>query len=544
VAENVPRRSEQSLQRAREAVESLAWEDALEAFAASDEDALGAEDLESWATASYLLGRADDAVEALSRAYRIHIRHGDTANAARIGFWIVFMLAEQGDVARSGGWMSRLRQLMDQLPSEGPAHGYMLALTAYQQVAVEGEYEEGRATAERVVDIGRSSGDHDLEALALNLKGRALIRAGEVGDGLVILDEAMVAVTSGLPSPVVVGTVYCSLIEACEEVVELRRARLWTDALTSWCERQSGELPFTAQCRVHRSLILQRSGSLKEAEEEARLGYETYTLTPYRIATGRALYQLAEVQRARGEFDLAESTYRQASDWGIDPQPGLALLHVARGETGVATASLHRLLAETEDPLERLKLLPALVDVMLAAGDLAAARHATAELVELASTYDTDAVSARAAYAEGAVSLAADEARDALVSLRSAVEGWRALEVPYEIARTRLLIGEACRRLGDDETASLESKAARRQLDDLGIIGVALPTSDVAEEILSARERDVLRLLSTGMTNREIADELYLSVKTVDRHVGNILTKLGVATRTGAVSYAYENRLL
>lgn len=544
MAENVPRRQYEALRRARDAVEAQAWEEAREAFAESDEDALEAEDFESWAMASYLLGRSDDAVEALSRAYRIHIGHDDTANAARIGFWIVFMLAEQGDVARSGGWMSRIRQLMDQLPAEDAVHGYMLALTAYQQVAVEGEYEEGRATAERVVDIGRSSGDHDLEALALNLKGRALIRAGDVGDGMVVLDEAMVAVTSGLPSPVVVGTVYCSLIEACEEVVELRRARLWTDALTSWCERQSGELPFTAQCRVHRSLILQRSGSLKEAEEEARLGYETYTLTPYRLGTGRALYQLAEVQRARGELELAESTYRQASDWGVDPQPGLALLHGARGETQVATASLHRLLAETEDPLERLKLLPALVDVMLVAGDLDAARAATAELVELASTYDTDAVGARAAYAEGAVSLAADEARDALVSLRSAVEAWRALEVPYEVARTRLLIGEACRRLGDDETASLESGAARRQLDDLGIVDVALPTSHVVEDILSTREGEVLRLLSTGKTNREIADELYLSVKTVDRHVGNILTKLGVATRTAAVSYAYENHLL
>ncbi len=540
-------RPDEQLARAHDAFERMAWEDAFEAFSEVDlTSPLEAADLETWATACYLLGRLSDAVEALTRAFRLHRENDHAENAARIGFWIVFMLMEEGDVAQAGGWMSRSHQLMELVPPDSAARGYMLALAAYRQIAVEGDYANGQVTAEQVIQIGRDAGDPDIEALALNLKGRALVRAGQVSDGLAFLDEAMVAVTSGLLSPVVVGTVYCSLLEACEEVSELRRARQWTDALTIWCDRQSGEVPFTAQCRVHRSMVLQRRGELKEAEDEARLAYERYTRTPYESATGRASYQMAEVQRIRGELDQAEETYREASDWGADPQPGLALLRLAQGDTETATASLRRLVAETEDPVTRLRLLPAHVEVMLAANDVDAAQIAAAELADLSSRFGSDALKAQAAYAEGAVSLATGDPRGALMRLRESTDLWRSLNVPFEIARSRLLLGEACRRLGDEETASLEVSAARRQLSDLGVAEVVAPTTEEEEEprMVTTRELEVLHLVATGMTNREIADELYLSVKTVDRHVGNILTKLGVASRTAAVAFAYENDLL
>ncbi|MFP3881607.1 MAG: LuxR C-terminal-related transcriptional regulator [Actinomycetota bacterium] len=539
-------RPDEQLARARDAFERMAWEDAFQAFSEADlTSSLAPADLETWASTSYLLGRIDVALDALARSYQAYLDAGDPEDAARTGFWIVFMLMEQGDIAQASGWLSRSNRLLEGIPPQSAAHGYMLALDAYRLVAVEGNYAEGEAAAEQVIQIGRGAGDHDIEALALNLKGRALIRAGQIEDGMPVLDEAMVSVTSGRLSPVVVGTIYCSLIEACEEIGAMRRSHEWTGALTKWCEQQEGEMPFTAQCRIHRATIFQRDGKLKEAEEEARQAYERYARTPYERATGGALYQLAEIQRLRGDLVRAEESYREASGWGFDPQPGLALLRVVQGKPERAAANMRRVVEEAEDPIERLRVLPAHVEVMLAVGDVETARKAAAELADHTSIYATDATRARLAYSEGSLSLASDDPRLALMRLREAAELWSSLNIPYEVARSRLLIGEACRRLGDDDTARLESSAARRIFEDLGVAHVtsSLVQEESAEHDLTVRELDVLGLLATGATNQEIAEELYLSVRTVDRHVGNILTKLGVRTRTAAASYAYEHDL-
>lgn len=537
-------RADEQLARAHDAFERMVWEDAFEAFSRADQtSSLGPADLGTWATTAYLLGRIDPALDALARAYQAYLDAEDPEHAARAGFWIVFMLLEQGDVAQASGWMGRSSRLLEGTSPQNAAHGYMLALEAHRLVAVEGRYEEGEAAAEKVIQIGRRAGDHDIEALALNLKGRALIRTGRIDEGIAVLDEAMVLVTSGLLSPVVVGTIYCSLIEACEEVGAMRRSHEWTGALTKWCDQQEGEMPFTAQCRVHRATIFQRNGKLKEAEEEAKQAYERYVRTPYERATGGALYQLAEVQRLRGDLERAEESYREASEWGFDPQPGLALLRVAQGKSEMAAANMRRIVEETEDPIESLRLLPSHVEVMLAVGDIETAKATVADLADHTSIYETDASRARLAYAEGSLSLATDDPRRALLRLREASELWRSLNIPYEVARTRLLLGEACRRLGDDDTAGLETDAARRTFEDLGISPSLLQEREVEHE-LTVRERDVLELLATGATNQEIAEELYLSVRTIDRHVGNILTKLGVRTRTAAASYAYEHDLV
>ncbi len=251
------------------------------------------------------------------------------------------------------------------------------------------------------------------------------------------------------------------------------------------------------------------------------------------------------MQRLRGDLERAEATYREASEWGFDPQPGLALLRVAQGKPEVAAANMRRVLEEAEDPIERLRVLPAHVEVMLAIGDIETAKATVSELADHTSIYQTDATRARLAYAEGSLSLATHDLRRSLARLREAAELWRSLNIPYEVARTRLLIGETCRRLGDDDTAGLGSDAARRTFEDLGVAHFtsSLVEGQPVEHDLTVRELDVLGLLVTGATNQEIAEELYLSVRTVDRHVGNILTKLGVRTRTAAASYAYEHDL-
>ena len=537
----------QSLARAREAVARMQWDVAHDSFAAADLTwDLGVADLEAWGTSAYMAGHVDAAIEAFSRVHSGRFQSGEYEDAVRAAHWVVFMLLGKGDVVQAGGWIKRQGRALERLPGDSPAHALPLLDQAYRLVALEHEYAAGRSLAGDVIEIARSGGDQDVEALALNVQGRSLIYEGRLENGLAVLDETMVSVVSGELSPIVVGTVYCSLIEACEEVTELRRAHEWTDALHQWCRRQSGEVGFTAQCRIHRSKIFRGSGDLEQAEEEARRAHELFSRTPYQPATGHALYQLAEVQRLRGEFDAAEATFRQASACGIDPQPGLALLRLAQRDSETAAASLRRLAAEAIEAPQRIRLLPALVDVMVAVGDVDAAAAAVQELAELAETYPTDALKARVAFARGVMALGRSEPGPALDDLRRALATWQSLRTPFEVARTRLSIAQACRLLGDEETALLEQNAAGQILDDIGVARLPrlTPLASTTDHGLSAREAEVLRHLASGVTNRQIAEELHLSIRTVDRHVANILTKLGVTSRTAAVAHAYEHDLV
>ena len=219
------------------------------------------------------------------------------------------------------------------------------------------------------------------------------------------------SVISGELSATVAGTVYCSLIEACEEISELRRAKEWTEALTRWCDSQQGMLTFNGQCLTHRATILRRHGEWTAAAEEAVRACEKFRGAADEMATGRALYQLAEIRRVSGDEEEAEELYRQASDWGHDPQPGLALLRLAQGRTGPAAAAMRRSLAESDDRFDRVRLLPAFVEVMLAAGDIDAAQSGAEDLRTVAETYRTSALEAEADMALGAVLIQSGDAR-------------------------------------------------------------------------------------------------------------------------------------
>jgi ATP/maltotriose-dependent transcriptional regulator MalT len=538
------------LARGREAAARLAWAEAYTALSLADSSsALAGEDLELLATAAYLLGRVEDCLRALQRAQRLHAEHGDLRRAARCAFWLAFHLINQGELAQASGWLARANRLLEH-EQECAERGYLLVPVALRQL-VAGDYAEAGRTADRAAAIGRRAGDADLVTLALVLHGRALARAGRVGEGLVLLDEAMVAVVAGELSPPVAGTVYCSVIDACQEIMEWRRAQEWTAALTAWCGRQPDMVTFTGQCLVHRAELLQLHGAWPQAVEEARRAGERLVLGADSHATGAALYRQAEVYRVRGDLTTAEDAYQQASLQGLEPQPGLALLRLAQGRTDAAAAAIRRVVAETSERFRRARLLPAQVEILLAAGEVGAARDAADELTGIAEGYDTPALHAVADHAHGAVLLAEGDARAAVVVLRRAGQVWRELEAPYEAARVRVLVGLGCRALGDEEAAAMELDAARGVFAQLG----AAPDLARLETLarggggskghgLTARELQVLRLLAAGKTNHAIASDLVLAEKTVDRHVSNIYAKLGVSSRAAATAHAYQHRLL
>lgn len=533
--------------RGRAAADNLAWDDAYAAFAEADPSTLTADDLQAWATAAYLLGHVDTAVDALTRAYRMHDGTDDPRAALRCGFWIIFIVIGRGDVAQASGWMSHCTHMLARAPAGCAERSYLSVIEAYRMVAVEQRYAEGQRTADSVVEAARRTGDEDLLALGLNVAGRARIHAGMVEEGLARLDEAMVAVVSGSLSPPAAGTVYCSLIDACEEIAEYGRSLEWTDALSRWCDRQQGMITFTGQCLTHRATILRRQGDWTAAESQVEQARERFAGAADEQAIGGALYELGEVHRLGGDFTAAEDAFRSASDWGHDPQPGLALLRLAQGRIAAATATMRRELSERTDAIDRIRLLPAAVEILVAAGDAATASDAADELRELAGAYRTSALAAQADLAQGAVLLAAGEADQALAALRRASEGWRSLKAPYETARARVLVAQACRHMGDDDTAALELAAARRIFAELGAapdLNRLRPAKTGNRFGLSPRELEVLGQVATGKTNSEIAAELHVAVKTVERHVANILTKLGVSSRTAATSLAHEHDLL
>jgi ATP/maltotriose-dependent transcriptional regulator MalT len=511
---------------------------------------LAGDDLELLAAAAYLLGHVVECREALQRAHRLHVAAGNRRRAARCVFWVAFTLLLEGDLAPADGWLARARRLLESEQPDCAEQGLILLPTAVQCAAA-GDFVGAEASAARAAEIGARAGDADLLSLALHFQGRAVLKEGRVRLGLALLDEAMVAVVAGEVWPPVAGNIYCSMIDACQEISDLRRAQEWTAALAGWWARQPDMVTFSGQCLVHRAEIMQLHGAWPEAIEEAKRACDRLAHAADKYATGGALYRQAEVYRARGDFVAAEDAYREASQWGHETQPGLALLRLAEGNPEAAARSIRRVAEETTDRLRRAKVLPAQVEIMLSIGNLRAARDAADELAEIADNYGTPALLAAAGGSQGAVLLAVGDARSALAALRRALDTWRELDAPYEAARMQVLLALSYRAVGDDDSAALELEAARSVFKELGaapeISRVELLTQGQTKAEahgLTTRELQVLRLLAAGMTNRAIAADLVLAEKTVDRHVTNIFAKLGVSSRAAATAFAYEHRLL
>lgn len=538
------------LERGRELYGRRAWADAYRSLSLADQAApLGAADLELLATSAYLIGCDDDYLGALDRAHNTHLGDGQVVRAVRCAFWLGLRLLFRGETGRANGWLARARRLLDGEP-ECVEQGYLLLPIVQQSIDV-GDWQAAYATAAGATEIGERFAEPDLVACARHLQGRVRLQQGEVEAGLALLDEVMVAVTAGELSPIMTGLIYCSVIEGCQQVYALGRAREWTAALAEWCEEQPEMVSFTGLCSVHRAEIMQLHGAWGDALEEARRASERSARADNRRAVAAALYQEAEVHRLRGEFAAAEQAYRSASQEGWEPQPGLALLRVAQGRTDAAETAIRRVVSATTDPLQRAKLLPAYVDIMLATDDIEEARVACGELEEIAACFHAGVLDAMTAHARGAVELAEANAQAALGSLRHAWHAWQQIGAPYEIARVRALAGLACRVLGDDEGGELEMEAARAAFEGLGaapdlarIASLMQTASSSPSHGLTARELQVLRLVAAGKTNRAIATELFLSERTIDRHVSNIFVKLDVPSRAAATAYAYEHELV
>jgi DNA-binding NarL/FixJ family response regulator len=537
-----------ALEAARDAYRRHDWAGARERFtAARAAGELAAADLDALADAAWWLGDVDEASAVLEAACRRHLDEGRPGPAAMAAMGIAVNHFLRGDGVLGSGWVGRAQRLLRDQP-EGPEHGYALFLELEGGLAG-GDAAAVAGAAARVRDLGRRYADPNLVAGGDLFEGRALVRQGRMAEGMALLDEAMLAVLSGQLRPEWAGNIYCHLMAAFHELADVRRAAEWTEATGRWLAGLPAAVLFTGICRVHRSQVLQLKGAWAQAEREATLVCQDLAeLHVAAVAEGH--YQLGELRRLRGELAGAEDAYRQAHRLGRDPQPGLALLRLAQGRAATASASIRAALAAVSaDRLARARLCAAQVEIALAAGEPEVAGRACEELQQTASTYGSSGLEAAALQARGAVLGAGGRPEAALPTLRAACRRWQELDARYEAARVRLLLAAAYRALGDGDAAMRELDEAEAVFGRLGAgpdaarAAAALHGRPALPAGLTGREAEVLALVAAGRTNREIAETLVLSHKTVARHLSNIFAKIGVTSRTQAAAYAFQHGL-
>jgi ATP/maltotriose-dependent transcriptional regulator MalT len=496
---------------------------------------------------SLLVGKEEEGLQMLAKAHQSFLNLGQMNPAARCAFWLGFMSLLAGDGAQASGWFSRAERILGE--SDCVEKGYLFLPVGYRLVHGGDAVKAFEAFA-HARKIGEQFDDRDLQTLALQGQGRSLIRQGQIASGVALLDEAMVGVTAGEVSPLTAGGVYCSVLDACGEIFDLRRAQEWTSALERWCASQPEVVPYRGHCLVRRAEILQLHGAWEEAITQAREACERFSES-HKPEAGAAFYRLAELYRVRGEYAAAESAYQEAGRWLRSPHPGMALLRLAQGKTAAASASIRRIAEEVREPGSRARILESYVEIVLASGDTAGARAAADELQQIANRFNAPWITAMSARATGAVLLAESDLRGALAELRRAWVLWCELDAPYEAARTRVLIASVCKKLDDCDAANLELEMAQEVFLRLGAAPDLARLKEFSTEErgsedspLTDREVQILKLVATGRTNRGIATKLGISEKTVARHISNIFNKLDISSRAAATAFAYQHQLM
>ncbi len=536
------------IERGRTAFAERRWSDAYADLSASDrESALDLEDLDRLAMAAYVTGHHEIRADAFARAYHESLRRKDAVRAMRYALWSGYTFIDSAEYSRADGWFLRALEQLQQSDIDCVERGYMIMALGFKTLNDESPDLVAAADHfDQAIRIGLRFYDQSLLTVARQARARTLIHVDRVADGMAMLDEALVAVTAGEVSPLFVGNVFCGSIETCKEIFDIRRAHEWTAALTRWCESYPDLVPHQGDCLIYRAEIMRLHGAWPDAMDELERARAAIGNAP---ALGAAFYQEGELHRLRGEWPKAEAAYRAASTAGYAPIPGLALLRLAQGDIEAARGPIRRALDEMSDPLYRARLLPAYIEVLLAAGQASAAAAAAQELRALASRNASEYLGAIAAHTTAAVALSTGDAKGAVPSLRAAWSAYRELDAPYDAARVRELLGVAFGALGDEASAEMEFDAARTVFEqlhaspDVERVRRRSPSRTGGVPGLTAREIEVLTLVATGKTNRAIASDLVISEKTVARHLSNMFDKLDVSSRSALTAFAYEHGL-
>jgi class 3 adenylate cyclase len=461
----------QTLDAGREALDRHAWEEAYQELSAADMDvALEPDDLVRLADAAWWSGHPEEANEALERAYRGYTQANDNVQAAAMALRLSERAQRSLQSSVGQGWLARAERLLEGEP-ETMVHAWYELMRSVEAMVGLRDLEQAVAHADRAVELGKAHGDPDAVNTALSFKGAALAKMGRVEEALALIDEAATAATSGELGAKAACDVYCVTLATCRDMSDLRRSQEWTERAESYM-RRNGALGYPGACKVHRAELKRLQGRWTEAEEEARSACDE--LARYRLldVLGDAYNEIGEIRFRLGDLDGAEEAFLKAYESGRDPQPGLALLHLTRGDTAEAAQSIDRSLHSAGgsgyDLLTRVQMLPAKVEIALAVGDMEGALAATEELEQIAAEHENSIWTAAASTARGRLALAEGKTDAAVPLLDAAWRQWRDLDLPYEAARARTSLALARRAAGDESGAVLELRATLSVFEQLG----------------------------------------------------------------------------
>ena len=462
----------QTLEVGRAAAARESWEEAWKTLTEADQEApLSAPDLELLADAAWWTAHPDESVEALERAFNGYEGADMPIDAARVAVLLAYLAFRRLAGSVANGWRARAVRLLEGQP-ESTVHASLRVMDVFEAIMIRRDLEEGIAVAEEVLEMARRTGNRDAESQAQVFKGYAMLAKGDWKEGLALIDEATSVALSGEAGLRSASDVYCVTISACRDVGDFRRAGEWTEEADRWMNRHSVG-GYSGVCRVHRAELKRLRGNWTEAEQEALSACQELERYHMLDGVGHGQYEVGEIRLHMGDLAGAETAFNMAYEHGVIPQPGLALLMLARGQADEAARALEMVLADPDaglaiDLLMRARLLPAQVEVAVARGDAETARAAAEELERLAEEYQRPAFESVALTARGAVLLGEGDHAGAIRELTKAGRVWREIGFPYEGAQARVLLGEAYLGAGDESRARMELGAARSVFEKLG----------------------------------------------------------------------------
>ncbi len=428
---------------------------------------LDSEDLQRLGEAAYWSGHPNEAVAAKERAYGKLTREGKTEAAALIALDLAFLYKYRLAAAISKAWIARAEQLVH---GSGPsqAYGYLVRWKSVFAFESEGHVEEALALADETIAVGVALGDRSIEALGLMDKGRFLVATGRVDEGMLLVDESMVAAVSGELNADATGRNYCNMLAVCDQIGDYERAREWNDAAEGWCEQHS-DSSYPGICRVYRAELKWLRGDWDAAAEDLRRA--AGELVGYTPIIGAALYQIGKVDLRAGRLEDAATHFRSAHEHGFTPLPGMAQLRMAEGDLDAAEELLLDALLGDPPTLERARFLPTLIDTQIALDNLDGARRYLAEFTEIAQLCHSTAMLSEVADRRAALAVAEGRVQEAIGDLQEAVRGWTRLQMPFEVAQSRLRLGRLLRASGREAAGTMELEAAHSTLERLGVAG-------------------------------------------------------------------------
>jgi DNA-binding CsgD family transcriptional regulator len=535
--------SNASLLAARAAYARGDWEAAYVEFGNAHQTAeLHTDDLSSYGMAAWRLGHGGVSIQLAERAFNGLIAENSTQIAAMKAVEVALQWFCGGDVTISRVWLSRARRLLDQIPDDQTL-AYLLyvdsALSLY-----EGDHEVASALAEELLEVTRRLVLPGFIALGLAATGLAKISSGHTDEAFADLDEAMMPVLADQVAVDWAGDIYCAVLHECYRLGDLSRMKTWTDAMEKW--RQHPEVAaswYGTTCEIHRHQLL--SATKDYATLEERLVGALSAIEDFHTPTaGEGHYELGELRRRRGDIDGARAAFAKAREIGWDPQPGEALLRFQLGEDVAAANDLRMQMDAERDAIGRIRLLPAAIEIALARDRIDEAAQYCDQLGEGAEKFDSPGFRAWAQHARGAVLVKQENPVEALPMLHDALRRYRITQRRYEMAQVYEWLSQAYTACGEDDGAATAAENAESIYGQLGATPLSQPRGGGALPAgLTKREAEVLIDVAAGASNRDVAKQLFISEKTVGRHLANIYLKLGVSSRTAAAAWAHENNL-